>query len=418
MRSFPPVSAQLALLERGAVDLHTRTELESRLEGARASGTPLRVKAGFDPTRPDLHLGHTVLLQKMRQFQDLGHTAILLIGDFTAMVGDPSGQNESRPRLSRAEVDRAAETYMQQAFKVLDRDRTEVRGNREWIDRLTMDDAAELMAKYTVSRMLERKDFAARFAEGRPIYQHEFLYPLLQGYDSVALECDVELGGTDQLFNLLVGRDLMGRYGKRPQLVMTTPLLEGIDARIENGVVVGKKMSKSADNYIGIQEPPDAMFRKVMQIDDAVIFRFFELLSSRTGEEIAELRREKAAGRSPLAIKALFASEIVARYHGTAAAERAAADFDKVYAKDAVPDDVPRVELKPADGAVVELAWALKQANLVPSTNEARRLVEQGGVELDGARVTDPKAPLARGSEHLVRVGSKNRRFARIRVVG
>jgi tyrosyl-tRNA synthetase len=357
-----------------------------------------------------------VLLQKMRQFQDLGHTAIFLIGDFTAMVGDPTGQNESRPRLTREEVDRSAETYLEQAFKVLDRRTVELRRNREWIEKMTPDDTAELMARYTVSRMLERKDFAARFAEGRAIHMHEFLYPLLQGYDSVALECDVELGGTDQLFNLLVGRDLMGRYGKRPQIVMTTPILEGTDARLENGQIVGKKMSKSADNYIGIQEPPETMFRKAMQIDDDVVFRFFELLSARTNDDIAALRRERAGGRNPMEIKALFAREIVERFHGAAAAEHAAGEFDRVYSKDAVPDEVPRVDVVPAAGGVAELAWALKQANLVASTSEARRLVEQGGVEVDGARVTDPKARLEPGSEHLVRVGSKNRRFARIRV--
>ncbi len=417
MSAFAPVPEQLALLERGVVDFHVRAELEKRLEESRASGRPLRVKAGFDPTRPDLHLGHTVLLQKMRQFQDLGHTAILLIGDFTATVGDPTGQNESRPRLSREEVDRCAQTYLEQAFKVLDESKVELRRNREWIDKLTAGEMAELMARYTVSRMLERKDFAARFAENRAIHMHEFLYPLLQGYDSVALDNDVELGGTDQLFNLLVGRDLMGKYGKRPQIVMTTPILEGIDARIENGVVVGKKMSKSADNYIGIQEPPDAMFRKAMQIGDDVVFRFFELLSSRSNEELAALKRDRASGRNPMEIKAIFAREIVARFHGAAAAEQAADDFERVYSKDAVPDDVPVVEVKPA-GGVAELAWALKQAGLVPTTSEARRLVEQGGVEVDGARATDPKAPLKAGGETLVRVGSKNRRFARIRVVG
>jgi tyrosyl-tRNA synthetase len=417
MGSFLPVGEQLALLGRGVVDFHTSGDLEKRLEQSRASGVPLRVKAGFDPTRPDLHLGHTVLLQKMRQFQDLGHIAIFLIGDFTAMVGDPTGQNESRPRLTREEVDRAADTYLQQAFKVLDPSRVEVRRNREWIDRLTMDDTVELMAKYTVSRMLERRDFAQRFEEGRAIHQHEFLYPLLQGYDSVALECDVELGGTDQLFNLLVGRDLMGRYGKRPQIVMTTPILEGTDARIEDGQVIGKKMSKSADNYIGIQESPESMFRKVMQIDDEVVFRFFDLLSSRSNEAIAALRQEKADGRkNPMEIKALFGLEIVERFHGRPAAEHAAEEFERIRKGD-MPDDVARFEIKPS-GPVAELAWALKQANLVPSTNEARRLVEQGGVEVNGARVTDPKAPLAPGGEYVVRVGSKNRRFARICVVG
>jgi tyrosyl-tRNA synthetase len=283
---------------------------------------------------------------------------------------------------------------------------------------MTMVEAAELMGRYTVSRMLERKDFKARFDAERAIHMHEFLYPLLQGYDSVALECDVELGGTDQLFNLLVGRDLMGKYGKRPQIVMTTPILEGIDARIENGQIVGKKMSKSADNYIGIQEPPDAMFRKAMQIDDDVVFRFFELLSSRSNDAIAALKKDRAEGRRhPKEIKALFGREIVERFHGAEAAERAAAEFERVYSKDAVPDDVPLVEVAPA-GGVAELAWALKQANLVASTNEARRLVEQGGVEVDGARATDPKLRLAPGKEYLVRVGSKNRRFARIRVAG
>jgi tyrosyl-tRNA synthetase len=417
MAGFLPVPEQLALLERGIVDLHVRAELEQRLTEAHASGRPLRVKAGFDPTRPDLHLGHCVLLQKMRQFQNLGHTAIFLIGDSTAMVGDPTGNSESRPRLTRHEVNQAAETYLAQAFKVLDERKVELRRNSEWLDAMTMVDAVELMAKTTVSRMLERKDFRQRFDEERPIYQHEFLYPLLQGYDSVALENDVELGGTDQLFNLLMGRDLMGKYGKRPQIVMTTPILEGIDARWENGAAVGKKMSKTAENTIGLQEAPEAMFRKAMQIDDDVVFRFFELLSPRGNDEIAELKAQRAQGRNPMEIKALFGREIVERFHGKEAAERAAREFDRVYAKDAVPDDVPLVALTPP-GGVAELAWALKQANLAGSTSDARRLVEQGGVEVDGQRVTDPKAPLEAGREHLVRVGSKNRRFARIRVSG
>src|SRR5579859_523831 len=267
MPSFPPVAEQLAALDRGTVDVHVRSELEQRLEESRRTGKPLRVKAGFDPTRPDLHLGHCVVLQKMRTFQDLGHCAVFLIGDFTALVGDPTGHNESRPRLTRDEVNTAASTYLAQAFKVLDASRVELRRNSEWLDRLTMVDAVDLMAKTTVSRMLERKDFRQRFEEGRAIHQHEFLYPLLQAYDSVVLECDVELGGTDQLFNLTLGRDLMGKYGKRPQIVMTTPILEGIDARYENGEIAGKKMSKSADNTIGLREDPLAMFRKAMQID-------------------------------------------------------------------------------------------------------------------------------------------------------
>jgi tyrosyl-tRNA synthetase len=415
MPSFPPVPEQLALLERGVVDLHVRSELEERLEESRSAGRPLRVKAGFDPTRPDLHIGHCVPLQKLRAFQDLGHTAIFLIGDSTAMVGDPTGKNESRPRLTREAVNQAAETYLEQAFKVLDRSKVELRRNSEWLDRMTMVDVVELMAKMTVSRMLERKDFKQRFEEGRAIHQHEFLYPLLQGYDSVALECDVELGGTDQLFNLLVGRDLMARYGKRPQIVLTTPILEGTDARMENGVVVGKKMSKSEGNYIGIQEEPGVMHRKAMQIDDDVVFRFFDLLSSRSNAEIDALKRDRAAGRSPMAIKALFARELVERFHGADAAERAAREFERVYSGDAVPDDVPVVTVAAA-GGVAELAWALKQASLAASSSEARRLVEQGGVEVDGARAADPKARLEPDREYLVRVGSKNRRFARIRV--
>ena len=415
--SFPPVSEQIALLERDVVDFHVRAELEERLEQSRRDGRPLRVKAGFDPTRPDLHIGHAVLLQKMRQFQDLGHTAIFLVGDVTAMVGDPTGQNDARPRLTRADVESAAETYLAQAFKVLDESRVELRRNSEWLDRLSLVDTIELMAKVTVSRMLERKDFRQRFDGERPIHQHEFLYPLLQGYDSVALDCDVELGGTDQVFNLLMGRDLMGKYGKRPQVVMTTPILEGTDAHMEDGHIVGRKMSKSAENTIGIQEEPKEMYRKAMQIDDAVIFRFFDLLSRRTTEDIASLKRSQAEGRNPLEIKALFARELVERFHGVAAAEQTAREYERI-AKGAVPGDVPTIELLPAAGGVAELAWALKQANLVATTSEARRLVEQGGVEVDGERVTDPRAPLRAGTEHLVRVGSKNRRFARIRIAG
>jgi tyrosyl-tRNA synthetase len=414
MPSFLPAIEQLGRLERGINDFHVRAELEERLEESRRTGRPLRVKAGFDPTRPDLHVGHCVLLQKIREFQDLGHTAIFLIGDFTAMVGDPTGQNESRPRLTREDVQRSAETYLAQAFKVLDGQRVELRRNSEWLDRMTLVETVELMAKATVSRMLERKDFRQRFEQERPIHQHEFLYPLLQAYDSVVLECDVELGGTDQLFNLLMGRDLMGKYGLRPQIVMTTPILEGTDARVENGAVVGKKMSKSADNTIGLQEDPGSMYRKAMQIDDTVVFRFFRLLSRRSEEEIVVLERDKAKGRNPLEIKALFAMELVERFHGTDAALQTAREFDRVYSRDAIPDIVPRIELTSV--GVVELAWAIKQANLAGSTSEARRLVEQGGVEVDGQRVTDPKAPLPAGTEWLVRVGSKNRRFARILV--
>lgn len=415
MTAFASVEEQFAIISRGLVDLHLKSDFEERLEESRRTGRPLRVKAGFDPTRPDLHLGHSVLLQKVRQFQDLGHVAVFLVGDFTAMVGDPTGESESRPRLTRDQVEAAAATYLEQAFTVLDRQRFELRRNSEWLDAMTLPNTIELMAKATVARMLERNDFRRRFDEQRPIHQHEFLYPLLQGYDSVALDCDIELGGTDQLFNLLMGRDLMLKYGKRPQIVMTTPLLEGTDARVENGVIVGKKMSKSAGNYVGLQEDPPTMFRKLMQIDDAVIFRYFELLSTRTAEEIASLRRDMAAGRSPLEIKALLASEIVDRFHGSEAGTLVAREFQRVYGKNALPDEIPSIELLP-EGGVAELAWALKQARLAASSNEARRLVEQGGVEVNGERVTDPKLVLTPGTEYLVRVGSKNRRFARIRV--
>jgi tyrosyl-tRNA synthetase len=413
--SFPPVQDQLALLLRGVVDVHVKAELEERLTESYKSGKPLRVKAGFDPTRPDLHVGHSVLMAKMRQFQDLGHTAILLVGEFTAMVGDPTGQNDLRPRLTREDVQASAKTYTEQAFKILDKDRTELRTNSEWLDKLTAANMVELMARMTVSRMLERNDFAKRYAEQKPIFQHEFLYPLLQGYDSVALENDVELGGTDQLFNLLVGRDIMPKYGKRPQIVITTPLLEGTDAKIENGKLVGKKMSKSAGNYIGLTEPATDIFRKVMQIDDDVIFRYFELLSTRSNAELEALKADRAAGKNPMEIKALFARELVTRLHDAAAAEAAEAAFKNVYSKDAVPDDVAEHTFA-TDGPTLWIAKALVLAGLVKSSGEGKRLVEQGGVEVDQARITDGQFQLQKGTSYLLRVGSKNRRFARVHV--
>ncbi len=408
--------SQITELVRGVVDLHVRAELEERLVEAAKSGRPLRVKAGFDPTRPDLHLGHTVLMRKLRQFQDLGHRVVFLIGDYTAQVGDPTGKNKLRPPLSREEVRAAAETYVAQAYKVLDRDRTEVRYNSEWLDAMKPMELVKLMAKSTVSRMLERKDFAKRFAEEQPIYQHEFLYPLLQGYDSVELENDVELGGTDQLFNLLVGRDLMAQYGKRPQIVMTMPLLEGIDARWENDRVVGAKMSKSEDNYVGIDEPPDEQFRKLMLVDDMVIWRYFELLSSKTAAEIDALRDEIRGGRHPKDAKKIFADEIVTQYHGADAARDARKRWEAKFEADAIPEDVPVVEIS-CEGAGVWLPKALAIAKLVQSSSQGKQLVEQGGVEVDQKRVTDAKHELARGGTYLVRVGSKNRRFARL-VVG
>ncbi|MCA9629872.1 MAG: tyrosine--tRNA ligase [Myxococcales bacterium] len=403
------VEEQLELLTRGVVDLHEKADLAERLR----SGRPLKIKTGFDPTRPDLHVGHTVLMQKMRQFQELGHHVVFLIGDFTAMVGDPTGQNDSRPRLTREQVLDSAETYKAQAFKVLDPKLTEVRYNSEWLGKLSLDQVIELAAKRTVARTMERRDFRDRYEQNKDIYLHEFLYPLLQGYDSVALESDVEIGGTDQLFNLMVGRDLMKHYGKQPQIVITTPILEGIDARIENGKVVGKKMSKSADNYIGVTEAPIEMFRKCMQIDDSVIWRFYDLLSGRGNLEIETIRAESG----PLEAKKLFAEELIARFHDAAAASTARQEFDSTYLKDGVPDDVPEHELS-TDGAALSLGKALSEAGLVKSTSEGRRMIEQGGVEVDGERVTDVKHLLQRGARYLLRVGSKKRRFAYVQVKG
>ena len=356
---------QMEILCRGVVDLHVRSELEERLR----SGRPLRVKAGFDPTRPDLHLGHTVLMQKMRQFQELGHTVIFLVGDFTAMVGDPTGRNELRPTLSREAVMEAARTYQEQAFKILDKDRTEVRYNSEWLDKMGPWEMIELSAKYTVARMLERDDFSKRFAEKRPIFIHEFTYPLLQAFDSVKLACDVELGGADQLFNLLVGRDLMPRYGVAAQVVLTTPILEGTDARVVDGKITGKKMSKSADNYVGIDEPPFEMLQKLMLVDDAVIWRYMDLLSSRSNEEIAALRESvTSGGRNIVSIKELFAQEIVTRFHSAEAAEAALVRRRSV-AAGGLPEHIDEIDVV-AEGAALTIGKALALAGLAASGSE------------------------------------------------
>ena len=402
-----------AELARGVVDLHTAADLRERLK----SGKPMRIKAGFDPTRPDLHLGHTVLMQKMRQFQELGHEVVFLVGDFTAMIGDPTGKNESRPRLSREDVRAAAETYTEQAFKILDKQRTIVRYNAEWLDALSPSDVIELCAKHTVARMLERDDFAKRHRENRAIHLHEFLYPLMQAYDSVALECDVELGGTDQLFNLMVGRDLMPKYGKRPQIVITTPILEGTDARLVDGKIVGAKMSKSANNTIGINEPPFEMLQKLLLIDDAVIWRYLELLSARPIAEIGEQKREVESGSQAVtAVKEAFALEIVERFHGKEAAEQALLRRREV-AQGGLPTEIEEFALQ-ADGGVIPLSKALSVAGLVKSSSEGLRLIQQGGVQLDGERVEKENAQqkLEAGKRYLVRVGSKNRRFAYLKV--
>ncbi|MGC4064256.1 MAG: tyrosine--tRNA ligase [Polyangiaceae bacterium] len=401
------VDQQIQELLRGTVELHQLDELKSRL----SSGRPLRVKAGFDPTRPDLHLGHTVLMNKMRQFQDFGHQVIFIIGDFTAMLGDPTGQNEARPRLTKEQVMAAAKTYQEQAFLILDREKTVVRYNSEWLSNLSLEQVLELAAKRTLARTLERRDFRERFETQRDIYLHEFFYPLLQGYDSVALEADIELGGTDQLFNLMVGRDLQQRYGQTPQMVMTVPILEGLDAKVVDGQIVGKKMSKSADNYIGVMEPPLTQYRKCMQIDDTVIWRFYDLLSRRTRVEIDELR----ATKSPLEAKALFAFEIVERFHGKSSAEEAEQSFRSAYLSDGLPADIPELTLT-AEGEGLFLFKALSQAGLVKSTSDGKRLIQQGGVEVDSQRISDEKHVLGKANRYLLRVGSKNRKFCYVTV--
>lgn len=402
---------QLEILLRGTVDVHVQSELAERL----SSGKPLRVKAGFDPTRPDLHLGHTVLMQKMRQFQDLGHQVIFVVGSFTALVGDPTGQNEARPRLTREEVMAAAETYQSQAFKILDKERTQVRYNHEWLDQLNPSQMIELCAKYTVARMLERDDFSKRFADNRPIHVHEFLYPLLQAYDSVELQCDIELGGTDQLFNLLVGRDLMPRYGLHAQMVMTTPILEGIHARMVDGKVHGAKMSKSAGNYIGVTEPPFEMLQKLMLIDDMVVWRYMELLSSRSTAEISELKRDVEAGRADIiGVKEQFAQEIVTRFHSADDAD-AALKRRRNVAAGGLPDKVEESELS-AEGENIWMAKAMSLAGLAKSTSEARRLISGGAVQVDHEPVRDEQHKLNKGGRYLLRVGSKNRQFKYLKI--
>jgi len=392
---------QIAELERGASEVLTRPELAKKLQ----RGTPLRVKAGFDPTAPDLHLGHTVLLNKMRQFQQFGHEVTFLIGDFTGMIGDPSGRNATRPALTLAEIEVNARTYEGQVFKILDRERTFIDFNSRWLSPLTAADVVRLAAHYTVARMLERDDFAKRYKAGQPISIHEFLYPLAQGYDSVAMRADVELGGTDQKFNLLVGRTLQEAYGQERQVVLTMPLLEGTD-----GV---NKMSKSLGNYIGITEDPDSMFGKVMSISDTLMWRYYELLSFRPLEELARLKRAAQEGRNPRDIKLELAHEIVARFHDAAAAERAQWNFMARVSEKAVPQDLP-VKVIPVEGAGLRIANLLKEAGLAASTSEANRKIDEGAVKLDGARVSDRGLMLGAGSEHVFQVGA--RRFARVRL--
>jgi len=396
------VRAALAVTLRGCDELLVEAEWAAKLARSESSGKPLRIKLGLDPTAPDLHLGHTVVLNKMRQLQDLGHTVIFLIGDFTAMIGDPSGRNTTRPPLTREQIEENAKTYFEQASLVLDPEKTEIRHNSEWSDALGARGMIELAAKYTLARMMERDDFTKRFKGGLPISVHELLYPLMQGYDSVALHSDIELGGTDQKFNLLVGRELQREYGQEPQCILTMPLLEGLD-----GV---EKMSKSKGNYVGITEAPAEMFGKLMSISDVLMWRYFELLSFRPMSEIEALRSECEGGRNPRDAKVMLAQEIVERFHSRRAAEAALADFEARFRQGALPEDMPEVSVA---GAPVGVAQLLKQAGLVPSTSEAMRNIEQGGVRIDGVRVEDKTLRLESGS-YVVQVGK--RRFARVRL--
>jgi tyrosyl-tRNA synthetase len=413
---FPPVEEQLELLLRGTVDVPALDDLKKKLEKSRLTKTPLRVKAGFDPTAPDLHLGHTVLLTKMRQFQELGHQVIFLIGDFTAMIGDPTGRSATRKPLTRDDVLHNAETYKTQVFKVLDPDKTEVAFNATWIDALGTTGTVELMAKYTLARMMEREDFKMRFASGHSISVHELLYPLLQGYDSVALKSDVELGGTDQLFNLLMGRHLMKEYGLEPQCVLTTPLLEGLDGHLEDGVLVGKKMSKSLGNYVGIQEAPLEMTGKLMSISDDLMWRYLDLLSTRRTSEIKTLKDQVNDGSAhPMTVKGELARELVGRYHGLAAGDTAVEEWFRVFSQREVPTDIAAVTVAaPEATAAIGIIQALRDAKLVESGGEARRLVTQGAVHVDGQAVASVDHTLAAGGTYLVKAGK--RRYARITV--
>ena len=391
----------LEVIKRGCDELLVEAELASKL----ASGRKLRIKLGLDPTAPDLHLGHTVVINKLKHFQELGHQVQFLIGDFTGMIGDPTGKNQTRPPLSRAQIEENAATYREQVFKILDPERTQVLFNSEWSDKLGAEGMIRLAARYTVARMLERDDFGKRLRANQPIAIHEFLYPLMQGYDSVAMKADVELGGTDQKFNLLVGRELQKDFGQEPQVIITMPLLEGLD-----GV---NKMSKSLGNYVGIAEPAGEIFGKLMSISDELMWRYIELLSFESLATVRKWRDEVAAGRNPRDIKVGFAAEIVGRFHSQAAARAAQEEFERRFRHGALPEDMPEVTLQCADGSIV-VTQMLKQAGLAPSVSEAARLVEQGGVKLNGERVEDKALKLERGQTLVAQVGK--RRFARIRI--
>ena len=397
-----PVDEALQIIKRGCHELLLEDELKQKLQ----SGRVLRVKAGFDPTAPDLHLGHTVLLNKMRQLQELGHEAMFLIGDFTGMIGDPTGKSATRPPLTRDQVIENARSYESQIFKILHPEKTLVMFNSSWMGEMRAADLVALAAKHTVARMLERDDFHKRHSSGQPIAIHEFLYPLIQGYDSVAMKADIELGGTDQKFNLLVGRELQKQYGQAPQVVLTMPILEGLD-----GV---QKMSKSLGNYIGINEAPNNMFGKLMSVSDDLMWRYIELLSFESLATVNQWKQDVATGRNPRDIKVGFAQEIVARFHDRPAAERALADFDARFKQGAIPDEMPEVEI--AGGAAgLGIAQVLKQAGLTPSTSEAMRMIEQGGVKLNADKVSDKALVLQAGATVILQVGK--RKFARVTII-
>jgi tyrosyl-tRNA synthetase len=396
------IQEALDVIRRGCDELLVEAELIEKLK----TGRPLRVKAGFDPTAPDLHLGHTVLLNKMRQLQNLGHQAVFLIGDFTGMIGDPTGKNATRPPLTAEQVEENARTYQAQVFKILDPQKTEVEFNSRWMGGMNAADMIKLAATHTVARMLERDDFSKRYGSNQPIAIHEFLYPLIQGYDSVALEADLELGGTDQKFNLLMGRELQKHFGQKPQCILTMPLLEGLD-----GI---NKMSKSLGNYVGITEPPNEQFGKLMSVSDTLMWRYIELLSFEPLSVIRQWKREVDEGRNPRDIKVMFAQEIVARFHDRPAAVAALLDFEARFRQGALPEDMPEIQLEAPD-AGIPVTQLLKAAGLVPSTSEAMRSIAGGGVKLDGARVEDKGLLLQKGVTVVAQVGK--RRFARITLV-
>ena len=394
-----PVSEALDLIKRGAEELILEEDLVRKLK----TGRQLRVKLGMDPTAPDLHIGHTVVINKLRHFQELGHQVQFLIGDFTGMIGDPTGKNQTRPPLSREQILENARTYREQVFKILDPDKTVVMFNSEWSDKLGAEGMIRLAARYTLARLLERDDFSKRYKGGQPIAVHELLYPLMQGYDSVAMKSDVELGGTDQKFNLLVGRELQRDWGQEPQCILTVPILEGLD-----GV---NKMSKSLGNYVGIAEPPREIFGKLMSVSDDLMWRYIELLSFEPMSAVRRWREEVKGGRNPKEVKVAFAREIVARFHGPAAAEDAQAAFEARFQRGETPTDLPELSV-PCGGDSMALVQVLKQAALTPSVSEAQRMIEQGGVKLDGEKVSDKGLKLARGAVVVVQVGK--RKFARI----